>query len=740
MIVLKLFWQRLLLAPATIAVFLFFANSSLAQIETKSEIDRHSTRIDPPIAEKIIIQREQGIGNRQQNTDATINRSPFPVPSSTADNNSQILEQIEYYNSSDANELGQIVNVFQLTDVSPGDWAFEALRSLVERYGCIVGYPNNTFKGNRALSRWEFAAGLNACLDRMERLIAASVAVLREDIERLQRLSEEFQAELADLGVRLDDLEGRVAFLEDNQFSTTTKLVGEVISSFQIAGGGQIASGLNNTSEAGGQYIRTRDGSRVNLVQSDRLNSLDEDDEDDEDDEEDEEREAPDPIIEEVALNPTFLPGAVNTINSIARIATNNPALPDVVRGAPDDIQDNLTLGQRTRLNLNTSFTGKDTLTTRLESGNITRFNRATGTETARLGYDLDNDNDIELGKLWYRTPLLSDKLTLHLGLVDVDFDDISDPLNPFFESSGSGALSRFGRRNPAVYRNGADRAIGLNWKATERFRIDVAYLTSGAADPSDKDGFSDGDYTAAIQFNFEPTENFEIAVTYGRSYYPSPETDGDSFRSDRSIGSLLNFSGSTGSLDAKNPFAYYQILNPVQAAAGDIAVLRVRETVAASANRVGLQANWRVTDRFNVGGWLGYVNAIAEANPGTNQFLGVNAFAPQNRRAVRRTLGANFSQGDTQDIWNGAVHFALLDLGLEGSVLGLIVGIPPVATNRSIISGATDTPVFLEAQYRIPIGSRFLITPGAYAVFNPNQNSDNDTAVIGTLRTTFRF
>ena len=127
------------------------------------------------------------------------------------------------------NKLNQVNSVSQLRDVSPTDWAYEALTSLVERYGCIVGYPDRTFRGNRALSRYEFAAGLNACMQQMERLIAGSESVLREDVATLQRLVTEFEAELAALGARVDNLEGRVAFLEDNQFSTTTKLQGEVI-------------------------------------------------------------------------------------------------------------------------------------------------------------------------------------------------------------------------------------------------------------------------------------------------------------------------------------------------------------------------------------------------------------------------------------------------------------------------------------------------------------------------------
>jgi hypothetical protein len=63
--------------------------------------------------------------------------------------------------------MSQVTNVSQLRDVSPGDWAFEALRSLVERYGCIAGYPDGTFRGNRATSRYEFAG-------RFKRLSATS--------------------------------------------------------------------------------------------------------------------------------------------------------------------------------------------------------------------------------------------------------------------------------------------------------------------------------------------------------------------------------------------------------------------------------------------------------------------------------------------------------------------------------------------------------------------------------------
>ncbi|WP_079676769.1 iron uptake porin [Planktothrix sp. PCC 11201] len=140
------------------------------------------------------------------------------------------LEKINEYSEA-ADALEQVTSVSQLSDVQPTDWAFQALQSLVERYGCIAGYPDGTFKGNRAMTRFEFAAGLNACLERVNELIAASVAnlVTREDLAVLQRLQEEFAAELATLRGRVYALEARTAELEANQFSTTTKLRGEVI-------------------------------------------------------------------------------------------------------------------------------------------------------------------------------------------------------------------------------------------------------------------------------------------------------------------------------------------------------------------------------------------------------------------------------------------------------------------------------------------------------------------------------
>jgi Carbohydrate-selective porin, OprB family/S-layer homology domain len=146
--------------------------------------------------------------------------------------NTELLQQVDRYNNE--NSIGQVNNVSQLRDVSPSDWAYEALRSLVENYGCIAGYPNGTFRGSRAMTRYEFAAGLNACLNQIEQSIASGATIVREDLDKLQKLTEEFRTELTTLNGRVDKLEQRVAFLEDHQFSTTTKLSGEVV--FGVAG------------------------------------------------------------------------------------------------------------------------------------------------------------------------------------------------------------------------------------------------------------------------------------------------------------------------------------------------------------------------------------------------------------------------------------------------------------------------------------------------------------------------
>jgi len=112
--------------------------------------------------------------------------------------------------------LEQVTSVEQLSDVQPTDWAYQALSNLIERYGCVAGYPDGTYRSGLAMTRYEAAALLNACLDRVT-----------EVTDELKRLMKEFEKELAVLKGRVDGLEARVGELEATQFSTTTVLKGK---------------------------------------------------------------------------------------------------------------------------------------------------------------------------------------------------------------------------------------------------------------------------------------------------------------------------------------------------------------------------------------------------------------------------------------------------------------------------------------------------------------------------------
>lgn len=146
--------------------------------------------------------------------------------------NQPIWPNIEVNNTEEntiEDTMGQVTSVSQLTDVRPTDWAFQALQNLVERYGCIAGYPDRTFRGNRTITRYEFAAGLNACLEKINQLISQkNNNITTADLEKLRKLQEEFAKELATFKSKVDSLESRTTVLEENRFAPITKLKGEV--------------------------------------------------------------------------------------------------------------------------------------------------------------------------------------------------------------------------------------------------------------------------------------------------------------------------------------------------------------------------------------------------------------------------------------------------------------------------------------------------------------------------------
>ena len=97
--------------------------------------------------------------------------------------------------------IAQVKSATQGLDVQPTDWAFQALQSLVKNYSC-AGYPNEKFPSNHAITRDEFGVALNACLNRVNELIATTATadtVKKEDLVNVKKLQQAFKVELAKL-------------------------------------------------------------------------------------------------------------------------------------------------------------------------------------------------------------------------------------------------------------------------------------------------------------------------------------------------------------------------------------------------------------------------------------------------------------------------------------------------------------------------------------------------------------
>jgi hypothetical protein len=492
-----------------------------------------------------------------------------------------------------------VTSVSQLSDVRPTDWAFTALQSLVERYGCIAGYPDRTFRGKQATSRYEFAAGLNACLDKINEIISAGLAdkVSKEDLATLQKLQEEFAAELATLRGRVDALDAKTAKLEAQQFSTTTKLRGEAI--FGLVGG------------------------------SDRVTT---------------------------ATNPS---------------------------------RTNIAFNYRVRLNLDTSFTGKDLLRTRLQASNTSNFTDLAGSNSTRLSYDgfLTSANSFEINRLYYRFPV-GDNLKVYVAPIGA-VEDVLNPLNPL-ESDSQGTISRFGRFSPLIRiasRSGPTAATssgsavaGFDWTLSDKVSFQAAYSASNAAAATaatGQGGVSGGDTKIAAQFVIKPSEALTFGVGYANAY-----TVGNS------LGSGLNVDSIGGS-------------------------------AAATAGISGITSNtvvgsliWDITKKFTFNTWGAYTFA--------------------------NSTGAT-TAGTTFTSWLAAL--SAKDLFTEGDLAALSFGQPLLRTGVSgAAAGSASTPYQLEALYRFRVSKNISITPGVYFVFNQSSDSANGTATVGVIRTTFSF
>ncbi|WP_375514548.1 iron uptake porin [uncultured Nostoc sp.] len=529
-------------------------------------------------------------------------------------------------------KLAQVTSVSQLSDVQPTDWAFQALQSLVERYGCIAGYPNQTYGGNRAMTRYEFAAGLNACLDRINELIATATGDLvnKEDLATLQKLQEQFTAELATLRGRVDAVEARTAELEANQFSTTTKLNGEVI----IAGVG--ASG-----------------------------------------------------------------------------------------GAPNQSDPNIILVNRVRLNLTTSFTGKDLLITGLQAYNflggvdgqgslqqslglaaplLSSSSARTSFEPQFPGLNVNTlsgvgANSIQLYKLLYIFPV-ANKLTLFAGTA-AETSDAFPAITPFY-GEGQESISRFAGLNPVLRVSGGTSGTGLASAAGFIFNISPnldlrALYGSVNANLPEKSatealpgvsttplgaGLFSGSSIIATQLTFKPSPALDIGLNYAHSYHEI------------------------------NILATGLVSSDIGALAG------IAAGTPLTLNSVGGTVTWRLSPKIALSGYGAAIFVDAASN--------------------------SVDASTTFTSWMAGIHFR--DLFKSGNTAGILFGQPLFRTDTGGSAQLTPTgdnratPYHLEAYYRLQVSDNISITPGAFVLFNPEGNSNNETTTVGVLRTTFTF
>jgi len=409
--------------------------------------------------------------------------SPLAASASDLNVDGLNLEAINAYaRPGSAKSRNQVTSITQFSDVQPTEWAYQALSNLVERYGCVAGYPDGTFRGKRPLSRWEAAALLNACLDR-----------ITEVTDELRRLMKEFEVELSVLKGRVDGLEAKVGELEASQFSTTTVLKGEA--TFVL---GAVNAGGNSSSGAFG------------------------------------------PGNDADNYNQQF--GSTNFSYDV-------------------------------RLNLETSFTGKDLLFTRLRSGNFENAFAGDGVNTSaldRASSGIGGNNSVGVDRLYYRFPV-GDQFTFVVGPRARNTESLAVTPSVY----GSGILDYFSVNGaPGVYNKATGALVAAIWrqnveKGRGRFSFAANYVAQQGnvgqvfdGNPNNCSGSEGGIGTdcargsITAQLNYTaPQWNVSLAYRYGQQ--------GTNFRRGTNFVSSNSWFLANGESNNFAVNAYWQPKNP---------------------------------------------------------------------------------------------------------------------------------------------------------------------------------
>ncbi|ABM79362.1 iron uptake porin [Prochlorococcus marinus] len=503
----------------------------------------------------------------------------------------------------------QVTSISQFQDVYPTDWAYQALSNLIERYGCVAGYPSGSYLGNRAMTRFEAAALLNACLDR-----------ITEVTDELRRLLNEFEQELAILKGRVDGLEARVGELEATQFSTTTKLVGQtsfIVGANSFAGDAEDVFGDDRDDEAAAS-----DGATV--------------------------------------------------------------------------------FNYDMRLELNTSFTGKDLLKTRLRAGNFAKSpysgNGYVGLSALEVAFPGDEDHNdvVKVDRLWYQFPL-GEEFTVTAGAM-VRQDNMlavwpsnypSETILDVFTYAGA----------PGAYSLTKGGGAGIWWDDNDSgWSISASYVSGNADDGNPNTGGvgTDGAASNATAQIAYAQDQWGIAAAY--SY-----TSGD------------------------NGAGIYP---------GNATPLAVSLAGSGTTNSYAVSAWWAPEDT----GWF----------PSISAGWGLND--------VNENDDSDLIDNATSQSWYVGVQWE--DAFIEGNVLGAAVGQPTFVTAVDYDSDVdasdfvADGNYAFELWYKFQVTDNISVTPAVYylsrplgdltdgggPVFGGGRSDDTFSNFGGLVRTTFKF
>ncbi len=521
----------------------------------------------------------------------------------------------------------QVTSIDQFSDIYQTDWAYQALSNLVERYGCVAGYPSGSYKGNRAMTRYEAAALLNACLDRVT-----------EVTDELRRLLNEFETELSVIRGRVDGLEARVGELEATQFSTTTKMSGEA---FFVVG----ANSFSGNAEQG-------------------------------------------------AVDAIFFTGAFYSDEDFNNgdVGTNRSKAAAAVSGATAFNYDY-------RLYLDTSFTGKDLLHTRLRAGNFGGspygYWRYVGLDSLEVAYEGSSADVIGVDRIFYQFPVGEDFKATFGALVRQD-DMLAvwpsaypaDTILDLFTYAGA----------PGAYNMALGGGGGFQWEQNG-WSLSASYLSTNASNGNPEAGglATDGagsNGTAQVAYT---EENWGLAAAYN---YAS----GDN-------GAGLYSGNGT-------PLANY------------VAAIGIT-------NSVGLSAWWSPEET----GWMPSISAGWGFN---------NNDRVDDEQIIRSA---------TSQSWYIGLQWQ--DAFIEGNVFGMAVGQPTFVTNIDYSSSYEGGDDFVadgnyawEWWYKFQVTDNISVTPAVYYLSRPygdltdgrgsdlggNRNDDTFSNFGGVIKTTFKF